>query len=217
MKQYVRNDPTVEGWIFGSKDVPNPLPPYVFKSEHIGWYVVTANGNQIELHGGDLVIPEPCQDATHAYSVIARFVPELYTEVVGLASGDGPWGLEGVTSQNSEKNIQVVCVDLETPGPGGACHSYQIVWQGLSCTHVVGESPYHVGVLSLKFQNGVVGDDGARNGVTEEALISILIHRLECFQRGSYPCPENEAAIMGLTAARGQLHARTEDRIRKVR
>lgn len=88
-------------------------------------------------------------------------------------------------------------------GNGGAYHKYSIESEhegGLMCQHAY-----------INFQNGVEPENGV-NGCTMEDLISICIHRLECFQMGNYPCRENAIAKTKLEEALMWLNKRTLDR-----
>lgn len=64
----------------------------------------------------------------------------------------------------------------------------------------------------IVFQHGPIQEHG-RNGVTHEALLAILIDRLECFEAGPYACMENAAALMHLRCALTVLHNRTAKRV----
>jgi hypothetical protein len=103
----------------------------------------------------------------------------------------------------------------DRPGPGGANHLYRIVgfntWTNPSCpfTKRYGSPSDHATIL---FQNGPIKEVGM-NGLTHEALIEILIDRLEAFQEGPYACFENEMALRGLELALDALQARTRKRI----
>ena len=66
-------------------------------------------------------------------------------------------------------------------------------------------------VVEINFQNGAVKEVGV-NGITQEALLAIMIHRTKILN-GNYPCKENEAAIEALTAALNAFESRTRDRI----
>ena len=48
--------------------------------------------------------------------------------------------------------------------------------------------------VQMKFQSGDPEKDGI-NGITNEVLLAILRDRLENFQAGAYPCPENAEAL----------------------
>lgn len=67
---------------------------------------------------------------------------------------------------------------------------------------------------ALKFQDGPVTEAGV-NGITDEALLAIVLHRLECFQRGAYRCRENAIVITKLEECLMWLRARTEERERR--
>lgn len=61
----------------------------------------------------------------------------------------------------------------------------------------------------ILFQNGFT-QDGV-NGITNEALMAVLIHRISA-QNSSYPSPYNEMAIKGLQLGLACLNARTKTR-----
>ena len=92
---------------------------------------------------------------------------------------------------------------LDEPGSGGANHEYRI------------EQAVPPGIegfpVNISFQNGPIKEAGV-NGVTHEVLLSILIDRLEGFQRGPFACPENQEALGQLVAARDRLLTRTRAR-----
>ena len=67
-------------------------------------------------------------------------------------------------------------------------------------------------VTYLDFQNGPVKEVGYP-GISNEALIAILIHRLQAFQEGPFKSQENEFAWAKLEEARLWLHKRTLDRV----
>lgn len=94
----------------------------------------------------------------------------------------------------------------DEPGPGGACHHYQII--NISNENRDG------GVVDadINFQNGPIAEVGT-NGVTHEALLAILIDRLEGFQEGPFACRENDAALTFLESAMMWLKKRTELRV----
>ena len=67
--------------------------------------------------------------------------------------------------------------------------------------------------LDIKFQTGGVKENGV-NGVTNEALLAILIDRLECLNSRFY-CDENENAIASMKSALESLESRTKARINR--
>jgi hypothetical protein len=70
-------------------------------------------------------------------------------------------------------------------------------------------APYSV--QRITFQNGPIKDSGV-NGNTQEALLAILLDRLEGFQSGQYACHDNQMALDHLQITRLVLHKRTMDR-----
>ncbi len=66
----------------------------------------------------------------------------------------------------------------------------------------------------LSFQNGPINADGnGVNGITHEALLAVLIDRLEAFQAGQYANTYNEDALDHLCSAKLALQTRTKDRM----
>ena len=123
-------------------------------------------------------------------------------------------------------NVQVFAVD-EGVAPS---YRYTVVYRGLpswldeNCradgTRVTPEDrqrAVRAAALSgvgtrIDFQRGAVPEQGA-NGVTNEALLAIVLDRLRAFQVGPFACPENGHAIQHLAVALHCLQARTRDRV----
>jgi hypothetical protein len=101
---------------------------------------------------------------------------------------------------NSDLRITV----KDEPGAGGACHLYEIA------TPKEGDS----GGLTIHFQEGPIGEIGI-NGITQEALLAIVIDRLRSFQAGPYACRENAIALTHVETALLWLKARTDERRRR--
>lgn len=68
-------------------------------------------------------------------------------------------------------------------------------------------------VRHISFQNGPIPTVGA-NGLTNEALLAILIHRTECLD-SLYPCEENKEGIRHMKAALAAFEARTANRLKR--
>jgi hypothetical protein len=104
---------------------------------------------------------------------------------------------------------------MDEPGPCGANHLYQITGfnsaKNPSGPWVVrhGKPAEHSTIL---FQNGPIAEVGV-NGLTHEALLAILVDRLQAFQRGPYACRENALALTKLEEAQHWLHHRTKARM----
>ena len=101
----------------------------------------------------------------------------------------------------------------DAPGAGGANHFYMISGfdprnnpsaEGIAFS-AEDEGP---SVFPFLFQNGPINEVGV-NGITETALLAILIDRLRCFQSGPYACEENGTALFHLLHAQASLHSRT--------
>lgn len=64
--------------------------------------------------------------------------------------------------------------------------------------------------IAVEFQNGAVKEHGV-NGVTNEALLAILIHRTQVLNE-RFPCRENSIAITKMQEALMWFDKRTADR-----
>lgn len=103
-----------------------------------------------------------------------------------------------VNGLNEALNIYV----RDEPGQGNACHKYAIEWTAHDQLEVV----------EIDFQNGPIKEWGV-NGVSNEALLAIVIDRLHGFATGEFATRENAVALTHLETAMLWLHKRTRDRI----
>ncbi len=92
---------------------------------------------------------------------------------------------------------------LDEAGHGGACHRYVMKFQKQNGNREA---------WGIGFQNGPIAEVGT-NGVTHEALLAILIDRLEGFQSGPFACDANEYAKNHLKDAQRILLDRTRERL----
>lgn len=100
---------------------------------------------------------------------------------------------------------------LDEPGAGGACHLYEI--SGFTAhTNASKRDDMPWDRVFVLFQNGPIAEHGV-NGVTQEALLAILIDRMESFQAGPYANDYNAAALNHLKSAQGALLDRTRERM----
>ena len=88
-------------------------------------------------------------------------------------------------------------IALEVPKEGCMPGHFYEVFRGLD------KDP----VTSINFQHGPVPANGV-NGVTNEALLAIVLHRTRILD-AKFPCKENQAAIQHLEDAMAHLEART--------
>lgn len=96
---------------------------------------------------------------------------------------------------------------LDEPGQGGANHQYMMTWAEREETQVPLDKTCFVG-----FQNGPIKEVGV-NGITQEALLTIVIDRLRSFQKGPFSCRENAIALTHCEDALLWLQKRTRDRV----
>ena len=107
--------------------------------------------------------------------------------------------------EGDSANHQLTITVRDEPGSGGANHMYGIEWTPKDDDTCRDQ-------LLVLFQNGPIKEFGV-NGVTHEALLSIVIDRLRSFQAGPFKCVENEIALRKIEDALWQLHWRTSSRI----
>ena len=110
-----------------------------------------------------------------------------------------------ITNHIVDPDIPHVDVGVsDDPGAGGAHHRYVIEFP-----------PYKPENRTLiEFQNGPIAEVG-QNGVTNEALLAIVIDRLECFQKGPFACQDNDCALHYAKWALGALKNRTCNRVER--
>jgi hypothetical protein len=99
------------------------------------------------------------------------------------------------------ENLQVLVLD--NPGVGGANHCYAIVDKN---------DPEHKVFQVINFQNGAVKEVKEINGITNEALLAIIIDRLQGFMEGQFPSEQSAKALEHCQQALTQLNSRTKER-----
>jgi len=72
---------------------------------------------------------------------------------------------------------------------------------------------HSIALTTLYFQHGPVKEKGI-NGVTNEALLAIIMHRLGYLNQ-QFPCKENQDAMHGIAIAQRALNERTQGRINR--
>jgi hypothetical protein len=65
----------------------------------------------------------------------------------------------------------------------------------------------------LNFQNGPIQSPEDFNGITNEALLAVLIDRMRGFQAGPFVCRENAVALTKMEEALMWLQKRTRERM----
>lgn len=120
-----------------------------------------------------------------------------------------------VNGLNEALRIEVEADD--NPSPGGANHTYYI-----DRIHPDGGVELFT---TLHFQNGPIFKPEDINGITNEAVLAVLIHRMRGFQYqrkedgsfdftkpGKFACRENAIALTHMEEALMWLQKRTRDR-----
>lgn len=118
-------------------------------------------------------------------------------------------------------NEAITITVSDQPGPGGANHAYDVIGHGKEIGGI--KVPFGV---NIRFQNGPVSTPETMNGITNEALVAVVIDRMRGFQfqrkedgtfdeskRGTYACKENACALTHLEEALMWLQKRTRDRM----
>lgn len=114
-----------------------------------------------------------------------------------------------VNGLNEALNISV----MDEPGAGGACHEYAISFTDNGHERSP-NSARHGRNCIISFQKGPITENGI-NGISIEALLAIVEHRLNGFQSGEYACRENAVALTKIQEAMMWLQKRTLDRMRR--
>ena len=121
-------------------------------------------------------------------------------------------------------NEAITITALDEPGSGGANHKYNVIGQA---ENIPGIGPRAFGAM-LRFQNGPIEKPEDMNGITNEALLAVVIDRMRGFQfqrkddgsydearRGLYACKENACALTHMEEALMWLQKRTLDRMKR--
>src|SRR4029077_3317041 len=111
-------------------------------------------------------------------------------------------------------NDKLTVLVVDQPGSGGAHHRYEI--SGFDSksnpSSDATDSEELFTSKTILFQNGPIAEAGV-NGLTHEALLAILIDRLECFQKGTFANGYNAIALSSLKTAQEILLMRTRHRM----
>jgi hypothetical protein len=114
---------------------------------------------------------------------------------------------------------QAVQLEIEVhdePGQGGANHAYAVYGFHSQGNPSAGPSPFGKDetCLPILFQNGPIKEFGV-NGITQEALMAVVIDRLRSFQAGPFSCRENAIALTHFEERLMWLQRRTVARIKR--
>lgn len=113
-----------------------------------------------------------------------------------------------IVEKDSATQLTIAVVD--EPGQGGANHEYHIDW----LTPDGGMNDTKPNFVRISFQNGPIREFGV-NGITQEALLAVVIDRLRSFQAGPFSCRDNAIALTHCEDALMWLQRRTRERIKR--
>lgn len=117
--------------------------------------------------------------------------------------------------ENDSANHQLAITVEDEPGQGGACHLYVISgFDTDSNLSAILPGVMVLTKLNVLFQNGPIKEVGV-NGITQEALLAIVIDRLRGFQSGPFACRDNAIALTHIEEALMWLQRRTRERIKR--
>lgn len=85
---------------------------------------------------------------------------------------------------------------------------------GASYKYAISAESSAPAMVNIGFQKGALKESGF-NGISDEALIAIVIDRLRGFQSGPFSCRENALALTKLEESMHWLNARTKDRMER--
>lgn len=108
-----------------------------------------------------------------------------------------------VTGHEGSILNNAIQINADERDDSGGSHRYEI-----NIHKTDGQVP---GFQVVEFQKGPLLESG-HNGVTAEALLAIVIDRLEGFNEGKYRCRENSLAITHIQEALHWLQHRTASR-----
>jgi hypothetical protein len=123
---------------------------------------------------------------------------------------------------SGDQAVQLSIAVTDEPGAGGANHEYRIDGHSVpgerislkDYTEVHPDGSVSAPFAHISFQNGPIKEAGV-NGITQEALLAIVIDRLRSFQEGPFRCRENAIALTHCEEALMWLQRRTVARIKR--
>lgn len=134
---------------------------------------------------------------------------QLTIDVLDAPGAGGAHHLYEITGFNSHSNVS-----LNPPPPEGQPADLSDPLAPVPVEDRRGTQTPDVTKTVILFQNGPIQEFGV-NGLTNEAMIAIVIDRMRAFQAGPFKSNQNLYALSDLESALGHLQARTRDRIKR--
>jgi hypothetical protein len=121
------------------------------------------------------------------------------------AQGEGP---RLVTTHHDGHGLnESIVIEANPLGPGNASHRYALyISEPDKDNQIVG---------TIQFQEGPRNVAGSKPGMTEAALLAVLIDRLQGFQAGPYACRENAIQLTKLEEVLHWTKARADARAKR--
>lgn len=119
-------------------------------------------------------------------------------------------GRELYDHKNNKYNREhVVVKTADFRASDGANHKYEVLVYANPLSDGVQQGP--IATCEVNFQNGGLAEVGP-NGITDQALIAIVLDRVRSFNDGPYRCRENSVMITKLEEALMWGRNRADDR-----
>ena len=125
---------------------------------------------------------------------------------------------------SGDQAVQLDIAVTDEPGAGGANHEYSIrssytketeaPLSKLNGIEVSPDGSVTGELCSISFQNGPIKESGV-NGITNEAILAVVIDRMRSFQAGQFACRENAIALTHFEEGLMWLQRRTVSRIKR--
>lgn len=113
--------------------------------------------------------------------------------------------MRNITDHKLNGLNEALVIEAGEPGSGNAPVQYIITLQG---DGVPARAP-----TVLNFQNGPIKGPADFNGLTNEAMLAVLIDRMRGFQSSPFACRENALALTHMEESLMWLQKRTRDRL----
>jgi hypothetical protein len=171
-------------------------------SELVDETVLAAAIRTVEQHSGVIVDPQSTKITCVAFDDPDYLMTE---RAMRQPSKVGPIIMRTITHHHDGHGLnESILITADDLGPGGASHHYEFVMNP--------SGNFSVFAGGLQFQKGARNVEGSTPGVTEAAVLAVLIDRLEGFQAGPYACAENDEQLEHLRAALALTKARADRR-----
>lgn len=121
-----------------------------------------------------------------------------------------PIGRELYDHKNNKYNREhIVVKTADVRASDGANHKYQVLVYTNPLSEGVQQGP--IATCDINFQDGGLSEVGP-NGITDQALIAVVLDRVRGFNEGPYRCRENSVMITKLEEALMWDRKRADDR-----